>query len=273
MNWDIPASIRQLYRPVQPTVQGSAAQVHYRELSPAPELLEFICCYWELHTDTVLDEPFTYRVVADGCIDIFFELHTPQENFVMGFCKKYTAFPLGKRFHYVGVRFFPAMFPLLFGIDASLLSNRYEALEQVLPATAAFIGERFHADCRPEEIQQLLDLHFVQVLHSATPDPDPRFFAALDRILRFPGQTPIEKGLDTGLSPRQLRRLFNFYTGDSAKTFSQVVRFQYILRAKPSVQSLRQNKLFFDAGYYDQAHFIKEFRTFYGVTPGQAFGR
>ena len=83
----------------------------------------------------------------------------------------------------------------------------------------------------------------------------------------------VETDLNTGISPRQLRRLFEFYIGDSAKTFSQVVRFQNILRAKPSSQSLRQNKLFFDVGYYDQAHFVKEFKNFYGVTPSKAFGR
>ena len=79
--------------------------------------------------------------------------------------------------------------------------------------------------------------------------------------------------MNTGVSQRQLRRLFEFYIGDTAKTFAKVVRFQNILRAKPSSQSLRQNKLFFDVGYYDQAHFIKEFKNFYGVTPSKAFGR
>ncbi|MFD2539818.1 hypothetical protein [Sphingobacterium chuzhouense] len=59
----------------------------------------------------------------------------------------------------------------------------------------------------------------------------------------------IEKDLNTGISQRQLRRIFEFYVGDTAKTFSKVIRFQNILRAKPSKQSLRQNKLFFDAGY------------------------
>lgn len=83
----------------------------------------------------------------------------------------------------------------------------------------------------------------------------------------------IENDLNTGISSRQLRRLFDFYIGDTAKTFSKVVRFQNILRANPSSQSLRQNKLFFDVGYYDQAHFIKEFKNFYGVTPSKAFGR
>jgi len=82
----------------------------------------------------------------------------------------------------------------------------------------------------------------------------------------------IEKELDTGLSPRQLRRIFNFYIGTSAKSFSNVVRFQYILSANPSKQSLKENKPYYDVGFFDQAHFIKHFKTFYGVTPSEAFG-
>jgi AraC-like DNA-binding protein len=83
----------------------------------------------------------------------------------------------------------------------------------------------------------------------------------------------IQADLDIGLSPRQLRRYFEYYIGDTAKTFSQVVRFQHILNATPSTQSLKQNKIFFDLGYYDQAHFIKEFKKFYGVPPAKALGR
>jgi AraC-like DNA-binding protein len=102
---------------------------------------------------------------------------------------------------------------------------------------------------------------------------DSRFQNALSIILENFGVVNLKTDLDIGLSQRQLRRYFEFYVGDTAKTFSQVVRFQNILNAKPSTQSLRQNKVFFDLGYYDQAHFIKEFKNFYGVTPSKAFGR
>ena len=96
-------------------------------------------------------------------------------------------------------------------------------------------------------------------------------YQAINLILKNFGVVDVEKDLNTGISSRQLRRLFTFYIGDTAKTFSKVVRFQNILRAKPSLQSLKQNKLFFDTGYYDQAHFIKDFKNFYGVTPNRAF--
>jgi AraC-like DNA-binding protein len=52
-----------------------------------------------------------------------------------------------------------------------------------------------------------------------------------------------------------------------------VVRFQNILKAKPSNQNPKHQDLFFDLGYYDQSHFIKEFKKFHGVTPNQAFGK
>ena len=125
----------------------------------------------------------------------------------------------------------------------------------------------------PEEIGSLLDIYFSEVVKNRHFDNDVRLYGALQLILMKQGVLDVESDLQTGISSRQLRRLFDFYIGDTPKTFSQVVRFQNILRAKPSSQSLRQNKLFFDAGYYDQAHFIKEFKNFYGVTPGKAFGR
>ncbi len=259
--------------PVQPTVKRSAERVTYQEFMPDAALQGIIYCYWRLRTSVSLDEPFIYRVVADGCIDIFFELNNPAENFVMGFCKKYTEFPLENSFDYVGVRFLPTMFSQLFKINAAELSNRFENLGVVLPATAGFIASAFETGLSVAEIKRRFDEYFLHFAVRTEFDRDPRFYEALSLILQNSGVLNVEKDLDTGLSPRQLRRLFGYYIGDSAKTFSQVVRFQNILRAKPSQQSLRQNKLFYDNGYYDQAHFIKEFKNLYGVTPGKAFGR
>jgi hypothetical protein len=269
----ISANIRQRYKPVQPTVKQSAEYVSYTEFLPDLKLQDFIYCYWELKTSTSLSEPFIYRVVADGCIDIFFELDNPKDNFVMGFCKKFTEFPLENSFHYIGVRFLPTMFPQLFRVNASELSNRFEQLDTVVPKVSAFITDNFHKELTIDQIQLTFDSYFINLIENTTFDNDSRLYNAIEKILQESGVVNIEKDLNTGISQRQLRRLFEFYIGDSAKTFAKVVRFQNILRAKPSSQSLRQNKLFFDTGYYDQAHFIKEFKNFYGVTPSKAFGR
>lgn len=264
-------SIRNLFTPIQPTVRRSSTTVLYQEWLPCLALQTSIYCYWELKTTEQLSEDFNYKVVADGCIDIFFELNQPEESFVMGFCKKYTEFKLANNFHYIGIRFLPTMFPQMFGIDASELSNKAEQLTNVIPKVATFIQSHFHQSQQSDEIKALLDECFLS--QNQPVNYDVRLYNAIDIILKNYGVLNVEKDLDTGISARQLRRLFEFYIGDTPKTLSNVVRFQHILKAKPSSQSLKQNKLFLENGYFDQAHFIKDFKNFYGVTPSKAFNR
>lgn len=265
--------LRKFYTPIQPTIKQSAEHVTYSEFLPDLKLQNFIYCYWQLKTTQTLSAQFNYRVVADGCIDIFFELNHPKDSYVMGFCKQFTEFPLENSFHYIGIRFFPTMFPQLFKVDAKSLSNKFEHLDQVIPATSNFISQQLHIEQSPQEIKAKFDSYFISLLSNANFNNDNRLYQAIQLILSNYGVIDVESDLDIGISSRQLRRLFETYIGDTPKIFGQVVRFQNILKAKPSAQSLKQNKLFFDAGYYDQSHFIKEFKNFYGVTPSKAFGR
>lgn len=266
-------NIRTLYTPLQPSVGRTNNQVHYQEYIPHLELQPYIYCYWELKTTVVLEHAFTYRVVTDGCIDIFFELNKSNENFIMGFCKKYTEFPLDNSFHYVGIRFLPTIFPQVYNVDASLLSNQYQNLHNISPTTSDFISSSFNSGVQFDKISSILDTYFLDIFRTEQFDNDNRLYDAINIILQNFGVLNLETDLNTGISPRQLRRLFKYYIGDTPKSFSKVVQFQNILKAKPSTQSLRQNKLFYDLGYYDQAHFIKDFKNFYGVTPTKAFGR
>ncbi|MDJ1469274.1 AraC family transcriptional regulator [Xanthocytophaga flava] len=266
-----PADIRKLYTPVQPTIRPSTPDVQYYEFLPDPALQPFIYCYWQLKTLQPLSQSFTYRVVADGCIDVFFELNALQNAFVMGFCEKYTEFSLANTFNYIGIRFLPTMFAQLFGISASELSNRLEDLALVVPEMAQYIGKHFTSSLQLHEIKTLLDTYLFNSLSKVRFDNDNRVYKAIELILNHQGVLDVEKDLDTGLSSRQLRRLFEFYIGDTPKIFCKVVRFQHLLNTQPSAESLRHNKLFFELGYYDQAHFIKDFKHLYGTTPGKAF--
>jgi len=254
---DALAIVKTHYQPVQPSVQPSGL-VSYLELVPDPRLQLYIHCYWQLKTNNPLKEPFVYRVVADGCIDVFFEPGQSQESFVMGFCKQYTEFELDRTFNYVGIRFLPTMFPRLFNVDAASLSNRTEPLAAVVPSMASFLGSCFTPDVSIEHVQLQLDTYFLHHMVQVNSVTDLRLYNALATIIKRSGTLNVEKDIDCGISPRQLRRLFKFYIGDTAKTFSKIVRFQQVLRTGAS---------FYDAGYYDQAHFIKDFRHFSGVTP------
>lgn len=260
-------TIKDRFMPSQPAVKPGVDGVRYHEFAADQKLSDYIYCYWQLATVTPILEPFFYRVVADGCMDIFFEAEAPYNNYVMGFSTTYTEFPLGQTFNYIGIRFLPTALPLLFNIDAGELTNKVEALPLLLPGVARELGHVASAPAFLQTVKLSLDGLFLRLLARIDPQPDNRLYEAIDIILRSQGTLIVEKELQTGISPRQLRRLFEYYVGDTPKVFSKVVRFQQILHAKPSRQALRKNKLFFDYGYHDQAHFIKEFKTMYGLTP------
>ena len=264
-----PSEIKKYFLPSQPTVNENTKHIEYSEFRPAKELNNYIYCYWQLKNTSPLLDQFNYRVVADGCIDVFFEVENSVESFVMGLSTSPVTFALAESFHYFGVRFFPAAFAQLFNIDVSQITNQYIKLSDVLPHFSLAIQEATPRKHSIEEIQMSFDSYLGSILHKATPDYDARFYDALIQILRSRGNHPIQS-LSTGIGTRQLRRLFKQYVGESPKVFSKIVRFQHFLQSKPSRQSLRQNKEFFDAGYFDQAHFIREFKSFYGLTPKQA---
>jgi hypothetical protein len=234
---------------------------------PAAKLQPYIYCYWELKTSERLVEHYHYRVVADGCIDIFFDMNNPQESFVMGFCKKFTEFTLEPEFHYAGIRFFPTLFTQIYKIDAATLSNRDQPLELINPETANFITAHFP---NTETINSSLDQHFLEIINPATFDADKRLYDALEMILKAGGNINIDSDIDTGISSRQLRRLFECYVGDTPKSFAKVVRFQRVLKSRSAIKNTKGNTIHFDEGFYDQGHFIKDFKNYYGATPGKA---
>lgn len=264
-------NIRQLYTPIQPAARKIGGKVNYNEFLPNVKLQNFIYCYWQLESSQKLIDEYKYRVVSDGCIDVFFELENPQENYVMGFSKTFVEFPLEDKFIYIGIRFLPTIFTQIFKTNAEELSSRCENLHFVVPKLSRFIVENFHDKLAIEELVQILDCYFLQVVYQNTLMDDSRLYSALEIILKKKGMLHIEKDLDVGISSRQLRRLFEFYIGDSAKTFSKVVRFQNILNAKLSKQELKYTNLLYDSGYFDQSHFIREFKGFYGETPSVVF--
>lgn len=256
--------IRKYFHPFQPSPKVHSGEVIYEEIYPSGEIAEFVYCFWQLSSKERLPEPYIYRVVSDGCIDIFFDRNNPADNSVMGFCPGYKEFALGCDFDYIGMRFFPGVFPLLFNVDAKIISDRDPPLKSVLPDFSRRIEEEIHPDLSLGEIVNRLLAKLESVVKKQKNSFDPRFSKALVFLLERRGVLNTESDLDTGLSPRQLRRVFNYYLGTTPKSFAKVVRFQNVL-------SSGDPKRYYEAGFFDQAHFIKDFKTFYGVTPHKAF--
>ncbi|BFP40058.1 helix-turn-helix domain-containing protein [Flavobacteriaceae bacterium GF1] len=264
-------SIRKYFKPIQPSVSENDDEISYQEAQPYKEIENYVYCFWQLKTQKSLDQDYSYRVVSDGCIDIFFDHRRPAESFIMGFCRKYTEFQIGKEFDYIGIRFLPSAFTHLYGVDAKTLSNQSQELHKILPNFSDWIKSDIKPSDSLQTILKALNEKIIGCLKNKVVHCDHRFLDALNLIFQKNGYLDTEKDLNTGLSSRQLRRIFNYYIGTTAKSFSNVVRFQYILNARPSKQSLKEDKLYFDVGFFDQAHFIKDFKRFYGVIPSEAF--
>ena len=184
----------------------------------------------------------------------------------MGFCKKYTAFSIGQSFDYAGIRFYPAAFPALFNIPAINFKDREYLLSDFLPLFSKFIAEEISGSFK-HTIQQIDRFILDQIDLDFTIDL--RFYEAYLKILETKGCLETEQDLNVGISPRQLRRLFNYYIGTTPKSFAQVIRFQHVLHALSHGSKLKEDKIYYDLGFHDQAHFIKNFYRFYGVTPAK----
>jgi AraC-like DNA-binding protein len=71
------------------------------------------------------------------------------------------------------------------------------------------------------------------------------------------------------ISQSQFEKRFRKVVGASPKKFASIVRLKHILNTSANASNLTELGL--DAGYFDQAHFIKDFKSFTGETPQQFF--
>ena len=119
----------------------------------------------------------------------------------------------------------------------------------------------------PERIT-LLEKFFIGRMTRG--EPDKLVLAALALIHKSKGNIRIKdlvQQLHTSQSP--LEKRFRAAVGASPKKFSSIVRLKNLLQQFPKTGSLTE--LGYEAGFYDQAHFIKEFKAFTGDTPENFF--
>lgn len=70
-----------------------------------------------------------------------------------------------------------------------------------------------------------------------------------------------------GISQRQLERLYHVHVGMTPKQYSQLLRLEAARDALKRLGGDTTTNLAFELGYYDQAHFIREFKEVLQLTP------
>jgi AraC-like DNA-binding protein len=73
--------------------------------------------------------------------------------------------------------------------------------------------------------------------------------------------------VSTGLSARTLERIFLDLAGVSPRLYLRLVRFRHAVREAETKMSRRWTDVALACGYYDHAHFTRDFRSFAGCPP------
>jgi len=73
----------------------------------------------------------------------------------------------------------------------------------------------------------------------------------------------------TGVDKRSLQRLFQVYVGASPKWVIQRYRLHQAVAQVQAGNTCSWSDLALELGYFDQAHFVRDFRTLVGMTPGE----
>lgn len=91
---------------------------------------------------------------------------------------------------------------------------------------------------------------------------------ALNQIINQPDQITINRlNQKIGYSQRHFNSMFKKYVGVTAKSYLKIMRFQKSISEIEKCSEIDWTVISQDCGFYDQSHFINDFKTFSGFTP------
>ncbi len=245
-------------------------QAKHRSLTrmPAgPSVARFVEWYWSVRWDLRDRGPYFAEVLSFPCVNITFErTGTRSGGFVNGVpTTKYVRelSGIGETF---GIRFRAGGFGAYTGLDVGAFRDTAIALTEVLPE-AAGLTERVLEASSDAERRAIAEEFFG----SRPPQADPtyplvlRIVSAMERDTELTRVDQVTERFD--VTARTLQRMFRRYVGASPKWVLRRYRLQdgADLLARGRTEDLAA--LAADLGYFDQAHFSREFTAEVGMAP------
>ncbi len=215
----------------------------------------------------ILSKPYLYRIMADGCVDLFLNCSNDEPLTLAGLVDKVNYIPINEDAEYFGIRFFPGCIHYFFQVSAKEIANQAIPCHDIFGNRFKSIEDRLRSTDSIENRIEIVNKTLLDLLETCKRDPDHLLLNALDIIYKKKGQLSIEKDVATGISSRHFRRIFDQYIGISPKKFSKIIRFQSVLSHVMLNYSNISKGGYLDFGYFDQPHFINEFKSLSGVTP------
>jgi AraC-like DNA-binding protein len=268
---------------------GPTIPAGYAEHTPPPDLAGHVLCFWTRLSDASAsgDSSRIHRVLPDGCVDI-----------VIGFAASGSA-PNAKSLEvteaigvgtmtrplvitdempdfYIGVRFRPGHAMSALGLPASELTDAsvgYSSLSTDSESDLDALSQLETNEARFDAVVSLVRRRLLGAPHVPL-----SVRLAVQRIAVANGNLRVASlADDIGITRQQLARQFATHVGIAPKTFARVMRTQAVLARADAARAAYPREIDWsaiacDLGYYDQPHFIDDFKALTGMTPSRWAG-
>lgn len=258
----------------------------FTKIAPHPMLTPYIECYWMLSIPA--GAPLsTQQMPADGRVELMFsfggasrrwaadgsdDCTVTSRSYLLGVRGQGYAFDHDAPPRYVAVRFKPAGWAAFAKLPADRAADLHVGLDVLWGAPAAReLEDRLESAPTPQAVARLLDAALIA--HLTPPDHLVRVLHAARRMqLGRADLTMPDLAGEINVSQKHFERLFIRFIGYRPSYYARIARFQRVLYGAMMVNGRRSlGQLAQDAGYYDQAHFSKDFKRFSGSTPRDFF--
>ena len=232
-------------------------KLSYRELAPPSELSRYAECFWVMEAlDAVI-----HAVSADGCVVIVYS----REVGLRAVCAMTVAqrFEMHLGTQTVGVRFRPGMARKMLGVPPITLSDTSVLVKELWRERACELaGQLDDAESVEESLAVMRQLVGRP---DAKPNPVQR---AIEHMASLQGRVDLNYiASQANLSSRQFRRRCLEESGLTPKRLSRILRFRHAEMLARREPNPKWAEIAATAGYFDQAHLIRDFREFVGQTP------
>jgi AraC-like DNA-binding protein len=200
------------------------------------------------------------------------EITTLPKCFLIGqLTEPYVIEPVGVTGSFV-VQFKPNGFLPFATIPIKEMENTAVPLEKLFGQKGLEIEQRIlNANTTTEKIQ-IIETFLIKLL-AERKTIDNVVNSTIDTIYTSNGQFSVnEFSKSSNISRRQLARKFSDSIGLSPKQLAKIIRIQTTLKALLNQEITSLTDLAYENEYFDQAHFIKDFKEFTGLTPKEFFG-
>ena len=255
----------------------------YQTFAPSQQLAPYVRFFWALEAEVAPGEEFVHRSMADGCVEIVFHYRAKFDEIdveglrldspvatIQAQSTSFRRFSTSESFGIFGAYLYPYAIPRLFAFPASDFTNISPELDSVFGVEGTRLEEQIVA-AENNQDRVALASRFLEQKLGASKRELPPIYRAIDSVITAAGDVKItELARQHDLSTRQFERKFKEFAGLNPKLYSRVVRFQAATQHKLA-GVLDLTDIAYACGYYDQSHFIKDFRQFSGFTPKEYF--